>query len=914
MLLTRIVDLRPGEGPRVFRMFALLALIIATNYVLKPVRSALFLSRLGAANLPYVYVLVALVLGVVGTAFARFGPRANLPRFLVGLACFFSANLVLFWLATLSGLPYTGFFFYVWVSIVIALLPSVFWLFANYVFYAHEGRRLFPVVMAGGLSGSILGGAATSLLVPLVGTTGMLPAAAALFLAIALLARFIAARERERMSERQRDLRQQERSRSSPPGESPYRLLARSSYLSRLAGLVILTSLASTLVDYQFNSVIEKSFATEDALTRFFGAFFAGINALAFLLQLFLSGRLLSRLGVGAGLLLLPLGLFASSVFFLASPSLLAAAALKTADDGLSNSINRASLEVLYLPLALSVKNRLKVWIDLFVERVSRGTAGLFLLGATAVLSLTAPEIGNAVLLLVAPWILLAVSLRREYVQTLKASLARRDLSDLDSALRDPASLGVFRQILTGSDSREIAYALELVQGIRDPEILAEVSRLASHPSSHVRAAALRALQADPEPPPIRNIGKWVEDDDPTAGAEALALWFRLEPEKAREAFERLADRAEVPRIAAVLDCLEGKHILPDAAVAGVVTRYGASPVAAERRLAARALGFLPPPLRAEGLLLALLGDPDIEVARAAALSAGGHPSGEVFDALVFALARRPLRAQIRRSVARYGPDAVPRLQERLRHPGLHPAARRALFRTMAEIEDPRSVEALFRNLPAEDPRLHYQGIKSLARLRARVPSLRFGRSESDRLLSHERESLVELARLEASIRRPGHLGSSHRLLLQVLEERIDYTRERIFRILGLTYRQDEIAGLWNRIASGPPSVKATTLEYLGNLLSRTHRRTLLPVLEQTTRLESGRGLESSTLPLEEALRRLSSSEDYWIAACAVTVMGELAADALMSEIESLRGHRSAIVREAAARAAALAQNGTRVT
>jgi AAA family ATP:ADP antiporter len=517
-------------------------------------------------------------------------------------------------------------------------------------------------------------------------------------------------------------------------------------------------------------------------------------------------------------------------------------------------------------------------------------------------------------LVLLVPWIVLVVSLRREYVATLRASLARRDISDLDSALRDPASRGVFRQILGGSEAREIAYALSLVQGIGDPEILEEVSRLASHENPQVRAAALAVLQAAPEPARIEDIEKRVFDDDPAAGAEALALWLRLEPEKAREAFERLVSEGDVSRIAAVLDCVEGKPILPDAALASVVARYGASSSPPERRLAAKAMGFLPKDTEAECLLLALLADPEVEVARAAALSAGRRPSAGVFDALVKALARRPLRAQIRRAIARFGPEALPKLQDYLRDPALHPAAKRAIPRAIAEIEDPQSVEILFRSLPAEDPRLHYQGIKSLARLRAHGRSLRFARGEADRLLSYERESLLDLARLEASLSRPRVVAESHRLLVQVLDERIEFTRERIFRLLGLTYRQDEIASLWNRVASGRPSVKAAALEYLANLLSRSHRSTLFPVIEQTTRLEAQRGTDLATVPFEEALKRLSASGDFWIAACAVTVVGDLGLTTLMPQIESLREHPGAIVREAALRAERLAQNGTRVT
>ena len=49
--LAGIVDVRPGEVRRVGGMFALHGLIIATAYILKPVRSSLFLSEFGSAPL-----------------------------------------------------------------------------------------------------------------------------------------------------------------------------------------------------------------------------------------------------------------------------------------------------------------------------------------------------------------------------------------------------------------------------------------------------------------------------------------------------------------------------------------------------------------------------------------------------------------------------------------------------------------------------------------------------------------------------------------------------------------------------------------------------------------------------------------------------------------------------------------------
>ena len=105
--------------------------------------------------------------------------------------------------------------------------------------------------------------------------------------------------------------------------------------------MLLLLTVTSTVVDYQFNAIAGATFQSADALTRFFGTFFALINTLAFVLQLTLGDFILSRLGVGASLALLPLAISTSSVLFFAAPRLGTAALAKSSDDGLSNSLNR---------------------------------------------------------------------------------------------------------------------------------------------------------------------------------------------------------------------------------------------------------------------------------------------------------------------------------------------------------------------------------------------------------------------------------------------------------------------------------------------------------------------------------------------------------------------------------------------
>lgn len=884
-------------------MFALLGLIIATSYILKPVRSSLFLSEFGSRQLPYVYILVAIVLGIVATGFAKWVPHANLPRLFAGAAYFFALNLLVFWVAIVSRWPFTGFVFYVWVSIFTAVMPSLFWLLANYIFYANEGRRLFPVVMAGGLLGSILGGAITSVLVRFVGTPGLLLSAVVLLMGIAFLVPWNTARERERMAERRVDLARQEKRRAKQD-DKPWLLVARSRYLSMIAALIVLTTMTSTLVDYQFNTAVEQSFETTDAMTGFFGTFFAAINIVAFVLQLLVVGRFLSRLGVAAGLAVLPLALLASSLGFLLFPRLLTAALIKTSDDGLSNSVNKASVEVLYLPISLAVKNRLKSWLDMFVERTSRGLAGVTILTVTSVLSLSVNEMSLIVIALLLPWLVLVARLQREYVKTFRDSLARRDISDFASQMNDPASLSVFRQVLDEADDRELVYVLELLQGIDAPEILDHVVALSSHDDPNVRRAALRVLRGASNPPALSNFPSRARDPDPGAAAEAAALWVRTNPDEGYRALRAFVQEGDTRRINAVLDIMDlTEELVAEADVETFVEQRWEHEDPANRRLAARAAGFLDRDSKDVHCLIQLLEDPDIDVARAAALSIGRLRYAPGFPLLIASLKRRPLRAAARKAIARFGVESLEILTDRLRDEDEDLDVRRALPLTLVELDDTRAVSTLFGVLPHADRRLHYQGIKALGKLRARFPDLRFSRIEVDRLLQGEASQLTATARLLEGVKSQTSALESHGLLVKVLEERLEFTRERIFRLWGLVHPPDEIFSAWDRVTKGQPAVRATALEYLNNVLPPYDRASLLPLVEATSAAEvHEKGLEllgTSSLDFIEAMKRLLRHRDYWVAASAATLAGALEGTRLEAELVSLRRHPSPIVREA---------------
>ncbi|KKK90118.1 hypothetical protein LCGC14_2726290, partial [marine sediment metagenome] len=78
--------------------------------------------------------------------------------------------------------------------------------------------------------------------------------------AIAALIAWIEVQEKDRIAERRSDLRRREKRQLAGKSKTTLALIKRSRYLTSIMLLVVLTTVASTLVDYQFNAVAEKNY------------------------------------------------------------------------------------------------------------------------------------------------------------------------------------------------------------------------------------------------------------------------------------------------------------------------------------------------------------------------------------------------------------------------------------------------------------------------------------------------------------------------------------------------------------------------------------------------------------------------------------------------------------------------------
>jgi AAA family ATP:ADP antiporter len=367
-------------------MCAIFFLVITTFWVMKPLKKGFLIRQydaggldLGAWHLGSAEVeLVAkagnvAVAAAAAVAFAALARRLRRHRLLIALCAGFAATHALFaWLLRDPGAA-TAWGFYWYGDLWSTLMVVAFFAFLNDSVSPAEAKRLYGPIGVGGVLGGVAGATGVAALLDRMDASAWLAACGALAVAIALLA---AAAGRFRGGA----------AAGAPAAESAtgaagaVRAVARSPYLLAIVAIVACYEVASTLLDFQFTSTVARTLDGA-AIDRRFAGVFAVTNVAALAIQVVATPLVLTRLGVGAGLLFLPGAALLAQAGFAAAPALGTASALSVVDNSLNYSLQQSAREALYVPTTPDEKYQAKAVIDMFVQRFAKlGAIGLGLL------------------------------------------------------------------------------------------------------------------------------------------------------------------------------------------------------------------------------------------------------------------------------------------------------------------------------------------------------------------------------------------------------------------------------------------------------------------------------------------------------------------------------------------------------
>src|SRR5580704_14195570 len=420
-----VFDIRAGEHLRLWAMFFYLLFVLFAYYIVKPVSRAMFLTKFDIDKLPLLYILIALFGGILAYFYSRLATKVSLNAAISWAMGLSVLTLVVMWWLIRLRIPWMVYVLNIWVSLFSVILVSQGWLVASNLFNAREAKRLYPILDMGMVIGAAFGGEFTQRAVALIGTESLLLASAGM-VALAYGASLIAGwKSRPAI----------ESAHAGSDEETDFSFgqmigdISRVRHLRIIVGMMIVMYLVDTLVEYQFQAMARGAYRG-DQLTAFFGQFYGlWLNGVEFVFQLFLTGVVVRWFGIGATLQISPVAVGLSSIAILAAPGVLSTSAVRLTEASTRYTMTKTGMELLYMPLPLALRNRIKAFIDICVDRLSRGLGGVLLLFlTTGPLYLGVRGIAALVLVLSIVWSLYSVIARREYVATIRRSLQERHL------------------------------------------------------------------------------------------------------------------------------------------------------------------------------------------------------------------------------------------------------------------------------------------------------------------------------------------------------------------------------------------------------------------------------------------------------------------------------------------------------
>ena len=404
--LSIFADVRAGEGATALLMLANIFLLLVCYSVIKTVREPLILLGGGAEVRSYAAAGQALILIGFVPLYSWFATRVDRARLLVGVTLFFIVCVELFAMAVAARVPFVGVAFFIWVGIFNVSLVAQFWSFANDIYSKEAGERLFPIIVIGMTAGAPLGSfVAGHLFRSGASPTLILHISAALLVVSVLVYRWINGRHEVHRAAPQE--------RMSPAGG--FKLVLESPYLRLVAALVVLLNVVNTTGEYivarlltiQVNELAaaSASFDKSAYIGAFTGNYQFSVNVLAFLLQAFVSSRLVKHRGLAGALLVLPLVALGGYAIVAAGVGLSVVRWIKTAENATDYSIMNTARQLLWLPTSREEKYKAKQAIDAFFMRGGDLLSAVVVYLGTHVLRLTVEQFAVANIVLTLVWI-----------------------------------------------------------------------------------------------------------------------------------------------------------------------------------------------------------------------------------------------------------------------------------------------------------------------------------------------------------------------------------------------------------------------------------------------------------------------------------------------------------------------------
>lgn len=489
----RLLQIFPGEGAKT-AWFAALGFLVHCGLAMGlSVTDAIFLSELGADELPMVYVIMPLFM-ILFTPLSsyiqsRFSIEKALSIALVAIACGAAALGLLFQTSIGDGNPglviFSGKIF---TSIWYIGLYTIFWNFVDAYFPLSEGKRLYGIINAGSCGGVILAGGLLTALSSRVDSFWILYIWAAMSMlsipvGIAIRRRFV----------NLEDTGESDTQSVADTIRSSMRAVKRSKYALFTALLYFLLPLLNTANEYLSFSVFSK-YGSEQEIIALFGQLYSIAYVFNLIISLFAFNYLVARIGVRNIVLIQPLVYFAAFFWYFSDFTFAAAVFGFFAYQTILCAVDNNNANLLFNALPHHEKRSIRTFIEGMGEPIAIAISGAALMYGLN----TFPTSKIALFGIAATFVaaITAYIINQLYVGGIVDNLKEGKARERKQAKepRDLFNISPHSQLNSGNPQPSTSPAIRV-----DSELAKLTKRAGPDKPYTARAAASRLLHADPE-------------------------------------------------------------------------------------------------------------------------------------------------------------------------------------------------------------------------------------------------------------------------------------------------------------------------------------------------------------------------------------------------------------------------------
>lgn len=862
IMLTRIdtiLNIRPEERRTVYLMLAQYFFMGAAMLFAQTASMPLFLTYWNASAIPFTYIGIAVIVSTITAVFLKISERVSLARWLWLTMAF----LVLATLGFRLGLAIApskalALFLPIWTQTLINLAVLAFWTLASEIFDVRQGKRLFGLLNAGSWLSYIIAGPFSGSIAKTLGTENLyIIIAACLFIAL-LIQNFIL-RGIQKANPQNSDVR--------TPEQPTISALLQNRYILLVFALAALWRVAYFVMDAIFYSMASVQFPNVADNAGFIGSFFSMVGLLGFVTDTFLTGRIISKFGLWAGLLTTPIALIASMSGFagigiFASSWTLGlfwfAIAGKFNNEGLGFTLDQSAFSILYQPISDALRSKARAIGEGIIQPAAIGIAGLLLALLSNVLKLGTFQLSFVYLVLAIGWLLLSIVLASTYPKQLVEAIHKRRLNRADLINVEEINAELLFKSLSSPHEGTIIYSLDLLEEINHPRLKSELINLLGHASSNVRVSVLEKIERiKPEQARSSLADRIPQEDVPNIRRTAVQAFSALSADDINLILPYLNSNNDADTFGALVGLLkyggeDGISISKEK-----LEKLVNHNLSANRLLAAQALrrfgaqGF-------EILLKKLLNDSEVKVQREALLAAGVGKQYLLWPKVLEAVKNPSTRAQAGKALEMGGEPSVPFILGAIKQENLSKTSLRKLIQVCGKIGGTDVISMLESHIEHADSELRETVYAALEECGYRADS-------ANGKIQAQVKREADYVKVLYSALRENESKDEMNLLAEAIRIEIHHVRERLFYLMSFIYDRNALINARRVFLRKDTTRIPYAIETLDTILPREAKLIILPLVENLSVADTCKRLGVTE---KVSLQELADQSQGWLEIC----------------------------------------------